>query len=200
MKFYSKVESSALNPIIKFEKNNSERKEMKRPVVSFDLSGGGKVDGGSGSLRYKVDLVALDIGVWLSAGRETTTVSWSPAQGGSPDPLPSASCAAASSFLGVFFISPCCCLAYSFRLSGGDKKKKRRRRISAAFYAAPTDGWSLHSGPLVSSKEHTHDNNNTHGPTRSTSSANQLAAFSSCVSHFRKLQPAVKVHGSCLFN
>ena len=167
---------------------------------SICRGGGGKVDGGSGSLRYKVDLVALDIGVWLSAGRETTTVSWSPAQGGSPDPLPSASCAAASSFLGVFFISPCCCLAYSFRLSGGDKKKKRRRRISAAFYAAPTDGWSLHSGPLVSSKEHTHDNNNTHGPTRSTSSANQLAAFSSCVSHFRKLQPAVKVHGSCLFN
>ena len=40
IKFYSKVESSALNPIIKFEKNTSERKEVKRPVVSFDLSGG----------------------------------------------------------------------------------------------------------------------------------------------------------------
>ena len=133
MKFYSKVESSALNPIIKFEKNNSERKEVKRSVVSFDLSGGGKVDGGSGSLRYKVDLVALDIGVWLSAGRETTTVSWSPAQGGSPDPLPSASCAAASSFLGVFFISPCCCLAYSFRLSGGDKKKKEEEEDQCCF-------------------------------------------------------------------
>jgi hypothetical protein len=54
--------------------------------------------------------------------------------------------------LGIFFISPCCCLPILFYSVAETKK---RRRISAAFYAAPTDGWSLTAG-LLSHPKHTH--------------------------------------------